>query len=248
MRLMVGNEDVSKRIISKVGLSKLILFKSGKGSGGDLLLKQMFENVPEGTNSIFISTHQTEGELMEDLLDLGIERQPELISLLPVIDLRLSEVAKRDRFINEGIMVTDLLEISSYSSDRPASQNTHMKVLSTLSDISSKQVLPFRMVIDTLVDLVEESSPEEIIDRLRILKRSIRENQGLVIVGCPQGYDVFQDLEQTLFDVIIEVKAEKRGEAWFRTLSFAHIKGSGEPPEEWQISTVKDIPTALSVD
>ncbi|MGA1819430.1 MAG: hypothetical protein ACMUHU_00310 [Thermoplasmatota archaeon] len=248
MRLMVGNEDVSKRIISKVGLSKLILFKSGKGSGGDLLLKQMFENVPQGTSSIFVSTHQTEGELMEELLDLGIERTPELISLLPVIDLRLSDVVKRDRFINEGIMVTDLLEISSNSIDRPAAQDPHKKVLSILSEISSKQVLPFRMVIDSLVDMVEETSFEEIVDRLRILKRSTRENQGLVMVGCPLEYDVFRDLEQTLFDAVIEVRADKRGEAWFRTLSFVHVKGSGDPPEEWQISAVKEIPTALSVD
>ena len=248
MKLLVGNEDVTRKIISKIGKARMVLFKFGNGSGGALLMKQIFEKVPEGTYSVFVSTHQSEKDILEEFADMGIEKTPDIVSLLPEFDSRLSDIRRRDRFVTDGIMVTDLLEISSHNSEKVVSRNPRMRILSIITDISSKQVLPFRMVMDSLPDLVEETSKREVVDRLRILKGSLRENGGMVLVGCPLDYVMFSDLDSTLFDAVIEVKADKRGDAWFRSLTFMNVKGSGEPPEEFSISQVKEIPTALAVD
>jgi archaellum biogenesis ATPase FlaH len=248
MRFLVGNEELSKRLMDKIGNGKLILFKFGHGSGGDLLMKQFFEDIPEGSYSVWISTHQSEVEMIENLNDLEMARMPEVISLLPFIENRLSEIEKRDKFINEGIMVTDLLEISSYSEDRIIDKKSHMRMLAAITSTSMKQVLPFRMVVDSIADLVLDSSKEDVIDRLMVLKKALRENGGLALIGCPLNFMDLKDQEQTLFDAVIEVTAEKKDNQWFRSLTLTNIKGSGEPPIEWEVESAQDIPSALSVD
>ncbi|MBN1390118.1 MAG: hypothetical protein JXA22_05695 [Candidatus Thermoplasmatota archaeon] len=248
MKLLVGSQSISRRIQNKLGTSKLVLFKFGKGSGGDTLLKQFFDTPEEDNYSVMISTHQTGGEMMEEMADLGIESMPELVSILPLIDRRLSALQKRDRFISEGIMVTDLLEISSNSSDRTISMGPHLEILSKLTEIITKQVLPFRLVLDSLVDLVEETSSEEVIDRMRMLKKALREKGGLALIGCPLDDHGLSGQETTLFDAVIEVRAEKRGNNWSRSFTFLNIKGSIEPPEEFPITMTTDIPTAMEVE
>ncbi|MGA1866137.1 MAG: hypothetical protein ACMUFK_01575 [Thermoplasmatota archaeon] len=248
MKLMVGKEGISRKLLSKLGSSSLVLFKFGMGSGGDILLKQLFDAVSEDYYSIMISTHQTDEEMMTDLSHIGVGRPPELVSMLPSIHRRLSELQKRDRFISEGIMVTDILEISSNSDDRILPVKPHLEILSKITEISSKQVLPFNLVLDSIADLVEETSREEVVDRLRILKKALREKGGMALVGCPLSYQVFSDQENTLFDAVIEVRAERTADGWSRTLTFLNIKGSGEPPEEWQITTNKEVPAALEIE
>jgi KaiC/GvpD/RAD55 family RecA-like ATPase len=248
MRFLVGNSELSKLLMDKIGNGKLILFKFGHGSGGDLLMKQFFEDIPEGSYSVWISTHQSEVEMIENLNDLGMSRMPEVISLLPYIENRLSEVEKRDKFINEGIMVTDLLEISSYSEDRMIDKKSHMRMLAAITSTSMKQILPFRMVVDSIVDLVMDSTREDVIDRLMVLKKALREKGGLALIGCPMEFTDLRDQEQTLFDAVIEVTAEKRNDMWSRTMVLKNIKGSGEPPIELEVESIGDIPSALSVD
>ena len=248
MRLLVGNAEMSQKLTEKVGNGKLVLFKFGPGSGGDILLRQFFDDIPEGSYSVWISTHQSEIEMVEDLQDLGMDRTPELLSLLPFIERRLEEVEKKDRFINEGIMVTDLLEISSQSGERMIEKKSHMRMLAAITSTSLKQVLPFRMVVDSIADLVKDSSKEEVIDRMMLLKKALREKGGLALVGCPIDFSELSDQEQTLFDAVVEVTAVKQGDLWLRTLTLRNVKGSGEPPEVWRVDSMTDIPTALSVD
>lgn len=248
MRLLVGNAELSGRLVDKIGNGKLVLFKFGPGSGGDLLMKQFFEDIPEGYYSVWISTHQSESEMLEDLNNLGMERKPEVISLLPFIETRLDEVEKKDRFINEGIMVTDLLEISSQTRDKMIDKKSHMRMLAAITSTSMKQVLPFRMVVDSINDLVLDSSKGDVIDRILLLKKALRENGGIALIGSPINFTELHDQEQTLFDAVIEVTTERQGEVWTRKLTLMNVKGSGEPPEEWQLDSMKDIPTALSVD
>jgi archaellum biogenesis ATPase FlaH len=248
MRLLIGNDELSNRLSDNIGNGKLILFKFGHGSGGDLLMKQFFDDIPEGFYSVWISTHQSEIEMIEDLKDLDIDRLPEVISLLPFIEKRLSEIEKKDKFVNEGIMVTDLLEISSYSEDRMIDTKPNMRMMAAITSTSIKQVLPFRMVVDSISDLVKDSSKMDVIDRLMVLKKALRENGGLALVGAPLDFSDLKDHEQTLFDAVIEVKAEKRGDLWSRSLTLKNVKGSGEPPMVWDVESMKDIPTALSVD
>ncbi|MBN1540390.1 MAG: hypothetical protein JW939_09620 [Candidatus Thermoplasmatota archaeon] len=247
MKLLVGGEGISKRLLSRLGPSGLVLFKYNMGSGGDVIMKQLFDNVPEGSYSILISTHQTDAEMREDLSRIGVERPPELVSMLALMDRRLSEIQKRDRFISEGIMVTDLIEISSCSDERVVPIKPHLEMLSKITEISYKQILPFSLVLDSIVDLVEETSREEVVDRLRILKKALREKGGIALVGCSLGYQGFSGYENTLFDAVIEVKAERKADGWSRTLTFVNIKGSGELPEEWPITVTKDVPAALEV-
>lgn len=248
MRLLVENEVLSDRLDNRIGNGKLVLFKFGQGSGGDLLMKQFFENIPEGIYSVWISTHQSETEMIEDLNDMGMDRLPEIISLIPFIETRLTEVEKRDRFINEGIMVTDLLEISSQSGDRMIERKSHMRMLAAITSTSIKQVLPFRMVVDSIADLILDSSKVDVMDRMMLLKKALKDKGGMALIGCPIDFTDLKDQEQTLFDAVIEVKAERQEDIWTRNLTLKNVKGSGDPPEVWHLESIKDIPTALSVD
>jgi hypothetical protein len=123
-----------------------------------------------------------------------------------------------------------------------------MTMLSSITTTASKQVLPFRMVLDSIVDLVRGSSKDDTLDRLMILKKALRDKGGIALIACPLEYGEFRDYENTLFDGVIEVRCERTGNGWKRKLVFVNIKGSGEPPEEFIIAPVEEIPTALSVD
>lgn len=248
MKLLVGNQELSSRIREHVGDGKVILFKYGPGSGGDILLKQFFSDSPQGVYSLLISTHESDFELMGAINEMNMENPPELISMLPLLEDRLKRIEKKDHFISEGIMVTDLLEISSSSEEPRARSKTHLSMLSALTTAATKQVLPFWFVLDSLHDLVELTDPEELLDRLRVLKRYLKIKGGVAVIACPLDWHGLKHHETTFFDAIVEVKVEKKGEAWYRKLVILNNKGSGNPPEEWQITMIKDIPTALSMD
>lgn len=248
MKLMVGNEDLASRILKNIGDGKVILFKYGPGSGGDRLMHEFFQSLPGGHHSIMISTHETKKELDEIFKDLEIEGGPDRISLLPMMDETLSRIQKKDGFIKDGIMVTDLLEISSYSEERARARSADQLILSTLTTTATSQVLPFWLVLDSLVDVVNITGLEEAFHRLMILKRTIKEKNGIALIGCPIDCDLLWDHETTFFDAVIEVFAESKGEVWVRKLRISNVKGSGAPPEEWEINVVKDIPTAISMD
>jgi hypothetical protein len=248
MRLLVGSTELADLLTDRVGNGKMVLFKFGAGSGGDLLLKQFFDNIPEGFYSVWISTHQSEVEMVEELSELGIDMMPEMISFIPFVQKRLDEVEKKDKFITEGIMVTDLLEISSHSMDRMIEGRSQMKMLATITSTSLKQVLPFRMVIDSVVDLFVDVSVDDVVDRLMLLKKALREKGGVALIGCPIDFTGLHDHELTLFDAVIEVRAEEQNAVWGRKLTLKNIKGSGDPPEAWPVESIMDIPSALSVD
>ncbi|MFW3145650.1 MAG: hypothetical protein ACMUIE_02425 [Thermoplasmatota archaeon] len=248
MRLLVGNQEFSSRIRENLGDGKLVLFKYGPGSGGDMLLKQFFADAPQGVYSLLISTHESDFELMGAINEMNLENPPELLSMLPLLEDRLKRIEKKDHFISEGIMVTDLLEISSSTEEPRARAKPHLGMLAVLTTAATKQVLPFWLVLDSLNDLIELTGPEELLDRLMVLKRYLKIKGGIAMIACPVDWDELRYHETTFFDAVIEVRAEKKGEAWTRKLVIKNNKGSGNPPEEWPITMVKDIPTALSMD
>ncbi|MFO8051053.1 MAG: hypothetical protein R6V01_05070 [Thermoplasmatota archaeon] len=246
MKLMVENETLTNRIISSIGDGKIILFRYGPGSGGDRLLRELFLTLPEGVHSVMMSTHETESELHDIFRKMELE--PDIISLLPMLEDRTSNIRKKDQFIREGIMVTDLLEISS-NSDEPVKKKGAGEVfLSELSTTATRQVLPFWFVLDSINDIIGISTFEDVLHRLMILKSAIREKGGNALIAAPIDSDLLCDHETTFFDGVIETTAEKKGEAWSRKLTIMNVKGKGSLPQEWTINTVKEVPTAISVD
>ncbi len=248
MRLSIGLESISRRLFEKVGDGKIVLFKYGPGSGGDMLLKQFLAETPEGVSSVILTTHYTEMDLIEQMGDLETNHIPEIVSVLPFIDRRLNDIRKHDRFMTEGIMVTDLLEIASNTDEMVRETNPHLRMLAAITITSVKQILPYRMVLDSVSDMVEESSREDVVDRLRILKSHVKERKGMILVACDLGWMGLDDHQTSLFDAVVEVIAEKDGENWSRTLTIKNVKGSGQPPEEWQVTPMKEIPSAISID
>jgi len=248
MKLQVGGEGLSRKLTVRIGGGKMILFKYGPGSGGDMLLKQFITESPEEAYAALISTHLSEDEILTELGGMDLSELPEMITLLPHISKRLDRIRKKDRFLKEGILVTDLLELSSIRKEPSAGSKTHLHMLAEISAFSGKQIMPYWLVIDSISDLAKGSELEDVVDRIRILKESVHDRGGLVLIGCPLAWDGLKEHETTLFDAVLEVEALREGEKWTRKLRIINIKGSGEPPEEFAITPSKDIPTALSVD
>jgi KaiC/GvpD/RAD55 family RecA-like ATPase len=248
MKLTIGDKDLSTRIQSHIGEKKIILFKYGPGSGGDRLLLEFFSNTPKGFNSMMISSHEREEDLLKTFKDIGVENPPDVTSLLPMLDASISDIEKKDRFLSDGIMVTDLLEISSNLKETERTKHPQQRMLSTLTISANRQILPFWFVLDSISDMANITDMKELLMRLMILKRSIQQNGGIALLGIPLNCDIFKELETTFFDGVIEVRAERTGETWSRKLCITNIKGKGTPPEEWTINLAKDIPTALSME
>jgi len=247
MRFLVGGQEFRDLLDSRVGSGRCILFKYGPGSGGDVILKQYLSGTMEGTHSLYLSTHETENDLLSSVSDMGLPQDLEMISLVPDLTYELDAMIKKDRFRTDGIMVTDLLEVSSNTATRKEKRDGGKKVLSMLSSICLKQVLPFRIVMDSMVDLVRKTSLEEVENRLQIMKRVAREKDGTVIIGAPLHWDELGSLENTLFDAVITFQTEKTTGTWKRTMTLMNMKGSTSVPVEWEVTTIQSIPTARSI-
>jgi len=248
LKLMVGNSVLSELLSRKLPDGSLVLFKHGPGSGGDLILKQFFIDPADDRFSVYLTTHETREDVSRVLEENHTPQKMEVLSLLDHIEEGLEKVKRKDRFRTEGLMVTDLLEITTNSNAKRRGLHASQAVLSELTSATTKQVLPMRLVLDSVADLFGLCPVKDVIERMRIIKRSLREKGGIAVMGAPLGWDGLSGLENTLFDSVIEVRAEKKGESWTRTLTIRNIKGSPFPPEEWPISYTKEIPTALSMD
>jgi KaiC/GvpD/RAD55 family RecA-like ATPase len=110
-----------------------------------------------------------------------------------------------------------------------------------------KQVLPFRLVIDSLVDLVRNTSIQEVEKRILLIKRAARDKQGTVILGAPLDWDEMRLIETTLFDAVISFRSDRTTGTWKRTMTLENLKGSISLPQEWEVTTLKSIPTAKSI-
>lgn len=248
MKLVVGTRHISELIDMKFRDGSCILFRYGTGSGGDILLKQFLHTSKEGTHCVYLSTHETEEDIRREMKEIGPSDGIEVVSLQDILDRDLEPLTRKDRFRNEGIMVTDLLEISSNTGSRKKKERTENQLISMISSISRKQVLPFKLVIDSLYDLTDISNEREIERRIRIIKRSLREKGGTALIGAPLNWDGFRDREMTLFDGVMEVSADDSGGSWRRELLMKNIKGSSDPPERWDVTVLQNIPVARSLD
>lgn len=247
MSFLVGGQDFRDLLDSKIGTGKCILFKYGPGSGGDVILKQYLSGTMEGTHSLYLSTHETENDLLSSVSDLDLPQDLEMVSLVPDLTSGLDDMVKKDRFQTDGIMVTDLLEVSSNTTTRKKRIEGGKKVLSVISSICMKQVLPFRLVIDSLVDLVRNTSLEEVEKRILLIKKASREKEGTVLLGSPLDWDEMKLLETTLFDAVISFRSDRTTGTWKRTMTLENLKGAVSVPVEWEVTTMKSIPTAKSL-
>jgi KaiC/GvpD/RAD55 family RecA-like ATPase len=247
MRFLAGGEEFNELLESKMGAGKCILLKYGPGTGGDMILKQFLSEIPEGTRSIYISTHETEEELLSAVSELDLPSDLELVSVYNDLTSYVEDLMKKDRFRTDGIMVTDLLEVSSNTSFRRGRRNGGREVLSRISSISMKQVLPFRMVVDSLVDLVRKATLYEVESRIQILKRAVKEKNGTVILGAPLDWDGMKEIELTLFDAVFHLSGDKSSGTWKRILTLHNLKGSPLNPDEWEVTRRGNIQNSKSL-
>jgi KaiC/GvpD/RAD55 family RecA-like ATPase len=248
MRFLIGGQGFDDMLRSRTGTGKCILFKYGPGSGGNMMLKQILSDSGDGIHSIFISTHESEEDLLNAFAEMDLPSDTELISFLNEMSAGMEATIKKDRFRTDGIMVTDLLEVSSNISYRKKRSSGGREVLSRISSISQKQVLSFKLVLDSLSDLVRKTSVEEVETRLQIMKRALKERNGIAVIGAPLGWNSMKEMESTLFDAVFSLRADNSGGTWRRLLIMENLKGSPGPPEEWEVTTVRSIPTARSLD
>ncbi|MCU0799707.1 MAG: hypothetical protein MUC62_08560 [Candidatus Thermoplasmatota archaeon] len=247
MRAIVGDRPLNGILGARLGQGSCVLFRYGPGTGGDLLLKQLFSDCRDDVYSVMISTHETVDELRRSIKACDVIREPEMISLLPMIIDGLEPVKRQDRFRAEGVMVTDLLEMTGKSQERRPRGDLNKRMLSALTVVSSKQVLPFKLVIDSISDLAEHTSLEELKQRLHILKEALRDKKGWAFLGAPMDWDPWNGGDLTLFDAIIELRAVEGEGGPKRVLRFSHMKGSPDLPEELEVTFEQSIPSALSV-
>lgn len=248
MRMMADNDDPKDIIKDRIGDGGLLLFKYGPGTGGDVLLKQLMGPSFENNNMIYISTHETESELSEQFMRMKDQPHLEMISLMDDISASLESVRKKDRFREEGIMVTDLLELASISESNRKKVDSGQRMLSRITSIFMKQVLPFNLVIDSISDLAYWTSQEEVVKRMWILGSIVRERGGFCYVAAPLEWDGFDGMEISMFDAVLEMRADNSTGVWKRSLLLKNLKGNPSPPEEWEINVIKDIPEARSLD
>jgi len=247
MRAMVGDRPLNDILGAKLDQGACVLFRYGPGSGGDLLLKRLFSECSDDVYSVIISTHETMDELKRAVKACDVIREPELISLVPIILEGLGPVKRKDRFRAEGVMVTDLLEMAGKSQERRPRGDLNKRMLSALTVVSSKQVLPFKLVLDSLSDLAEHTSLGELKQRVHILKEALRDRKGYAFLGAPLDWDPWNGSDLTLFDVILELRAVEGEDGSRRVLRVSHIKGSPDLPQEFEVTFETSIPAALSV-
>lgn len=247
MRALVGGQPLNVILGAKLGQGSCVLFRYGPGSGGDLLLKQLFSDHRDDVYSVMISTHETVDELRTSMKACDIKREPEMISLVPVIIEGLAQVKRKDRFRAEGVMVTDLLEMTGKAQERRPRGDLNKRMLSALTVVSSKQVLPFKLVLDSISDLAEHTSLGELKQRLYILKEALRDKKGTAFLGAPLGWDPWNGSDMTLFDAILELRVVQGERGSKRVLRLSHMKGSPDLPQELEVTFEQDVPSALSV-
>ncbi|MGA1821570.1 MAG: hypothetical protein ACMUIG_03485 [Thermoplasmatota archaeon] len=247
MRMLFEGENLTKVLSDKIGDGKCILLRYGPGSGGEFLLKQFFAEKEEGSYSVFISTYEETGEIENVLRESDLPTDGEVISTMTLMRNEVDMVLKKDRFRKEGILVTDLLDLSSKEEEIDRRMDLNQEVLSILSTTASKQVMPFRMAVDTLSDLVMTAGEEEVWKRFLIIRGVLRKYGGLVFVGLPEE-DMVDFPISTMFDAILDIKAVRNEDGWSRVMTVTHVRNSLVKPEDLRITEVTDIPQALSLD
>jgi len=233
MPMRIGDRDFSSFVESVIGTAKIVLVRYGPGSAGELLLKEYISSTPTGMNGVMLSTCESEAE-MSSFIDPR-SGNVRAISIADLLGRRIETYVRRDRFLSEGIMVTDLLEISMQD-DRTQAEMEDAKALSVITEIALKQVLPFRLALDSLSDLVSETSAGEVIPRLRILSGVLRKVGGNALVGAPAGWTTLGHSEHLIFDAIVEVRSVRSGASWERTLTLAHLRNAPIPPQQWSVT------------
>lgn len=247
MRMLFNGEDLTSILRNKIGDGKCILLRYGPGSGGEFLIKQFYGEREEGSYSVFVSTYEESDEIEKALQEGGLPTDGEVISVMSLMKEEIEMILKKDRFTKEGILVTDLLDLSSREEEVDRDMNLRQEVLSMISTTASKQVMPFRMAIDTLSDLVMIAGEEEVWKRFLILRSVLKEYGGMVMVGLPEE-DMVEFPISTVFDAILDIRAERDGDGWTRTMTISHVRNSLVKPQDLQISEVSDLPRALSLD
>ncbi len=247
MRFSLGKTDINTVVKERIGPGKLILLRYGEGSGGEFLLKQFLGERMEGEYSIIISSYETEDEVRYALKSNDINIDGEIISFVPEKEAELDLKIRRDEFLTGGVLVTDFYDLNEQEVLGSNPEGASERFLSRINSTARKQTVPFKMVIDSLADLVRLSSREEIRDRLGLLKQSLREMNGVAMVGAPVGNCESDVKDLAVFDAIFEVRAELVDGKWKRNLTLLHNRNDPSPPEVWELETINPIPSAISL-
>lgn len=233
IRSLIGDKSFHDFISNRIGKGALILLGYGPGSGGDILLKDLLKGAPPSSNGIYLSTYETVDEIVSYLGD-DHRQNIEVRSAIEQKDGLIDRTLRRDRFITDGIMVTDLLEVSM--SDRPMEDRKNKRnILSYISSSSSKQFLPFTLVLDSLDDLLDEYDRNDISTRLLILKKALRTIGGIAVFGASLDSTLLNVREIRIFDCLMEAEAILEDNGWSRKLRIVHRRNDPLLPTEWEL-------------
>jgi len=239
----IGSQGFLQFIEDRLGRGTITLLRYGPGSGGELLLKELVDATPQGSIGIMFSTYESEDDLRCGHHMLLRKDNVVVISLMDLQGSEAERVIKRDRFIIDGVMVTDLLEISM-ANKATRGPRPLQEALARMTSEVSKQVLPFHFALDSLHELIEGAGTGPVRSRLHLIRRAVAANDGIAIMGCPVGPDPMCGLEMNTFDNIIELEAVRNGTNWDRRLVLLHKRNGLRPPQEWSVVFRDDVPAA----
>jgi KaiC/GvpD/RAD55 family RecA-like ATPase len=236
MRMKFDGRDLNDILEEDIGRGRMILLEYDPGSGGEVFVKQFFSEAESGYNSILISTREEEHEIMRCLGEYDLECGGVIVSLLPHTLEELNRIKRKDKFITEGILVTDLLELGNSTGDPRMNYSSCQKMLAEISSVASRQITPFRMAIDTLSDLTLRCEIGEIRHRLEIIRESVRKNQGYCVVANMTDGPIDTTL-LPLFDAMVSIEVSREGDVWKRYLMVNHVRNVLKFPKKIRITS-----------
>jgi KaiC/GvpD/RAD55 family RecA-like ATPase len=247
MRMKFDGKELSDVIYDDLGVGNLFLLKYEPGSGGEFFMKQFFSEKEETSNNILITTNETSGDITRVLSDNEMSDVGEIVDLHSLLEEQLEDVIKRDKFVEDGILVTDLLDLASNDAGKDTREPLDMRIMAKITSKARKQITPFRFVIDDLKDIVDICSEEELKMRLLILKNSLRKNRGIGILGTLHN-DIEIGKIGSVFDGIIRMENRKEGDEIARFFIIEHLKNNLSVPKYMKISEEGNIPRAVSIN
>ena len=140
MRMKFDGKELSDVIYDDLGVGNLFLLKYQPGSGGEFFLKQFFSEKEETSNSIYITTNETPGDITRILSDNEMSDDGEIVDIHSLLEEQLEDVIKRDKFLEDGILVTDLLDLTSNEGGKDAREPLDMRIMAKITSKARKQI------------------------------------------------------------------------------------------------------------
>ena len=237
---------LSEVVDEDLGVGKLFLMVYEQGTGGEFFLKQFFSEKEESSNNILITTNEDPVDIKRILSKNGMADDGEIFDLSSMMEDEMDRVCRKDKFVEDGILVTDLLDISTKEEVGYDEIPLDIRIMAKISTTAIKQVTPYRFVIDDFGDIISICPVTELKKRLLILRKSLRQNRGVGVLGILGKNSDLKDL-MNVFDGILKMEVRKGEGSLDRYLVIKHLKNDLSVPKSLKVDENGNIPKALSI-